>query len=110
MQRYDWYVKQSLCTPILVAGTEKSLVTLNVMFCMVFVFADRFSFLSIAVIPIGLIIHGICMTISAKDPYMMKIFKRSTRYKGYYPAKPIGRNTVKGVKFSHLPASLKRGI
>ena len=107
MDDYSWHVKQSLCTPLLVAGTEKTLVTMNAMLCMVFVFADRFSFGSLAVIPIGLIIHGVCMSISTKDPYMMKIFKRATRYRGYYPAKPVGRASSRGVmKFSHLPKSM----
>jgi type IV secretory pathway TrbD component len=107
MDDYSWHVKQSLCTPILVAGTEKLLVTLNVMFCMVFVFADRFAWMSLAVIPIGLIIHGVCMSISAKDPYMMSIFKRATRYKGYYPAKPIARTNPQGIiNFTHLPKSI----
>ena len=107
MDDYSWHVKQSLCTPVLIAGTEKILVVLNAIICWIFVFAEKFSFGSLAIVPIGLILHGVCMSISAKDPYMMKIFKRATRYKGYYPAKPIARTTPKEIiKFSHLPKSI----
>ncbi|OIN82940.1 VirB3 family type IV secretion system protein [Francisella sp. TX07-6608] len=102
-----WHVKQSLCTPILVAGTEKALVVLNLMLCLVFVFGARFQLIALIAIPVGLIIHGICMSISAKDPYMMRVFKRATRYKGYYPAIPINRTSSQGlIKFSCLPKSI----
>lgn len=107
---YHWNIKQALTVPILVAGTEKQLVILNVMMCMVFVFATHFDWVALFALPMGLFIHGICMQVSKRDARMMAVFQRSTRYGGFYHAVPMVHNKKgKPRAFYSLPKELRRG-
>ena len=111
---YSWQIKKALTVPILIAGTEKRLVILNTCFCMSFIFATHFGLSALLTLPFGMLFHGLCMQISKRDPRMLGVFARSTRYKGYYHAVPkqyeeslIDRLFPSGGKFNSLPQELR---
>jgi type IV secretory pathway TrbD component len=107
---YHWNIKQALTVPILVAGTEKQLVILNVMTCMVIIFSTHFDWRAIFTLPLGLFIHGICMQISKRDARMLAVFQRSRSYKGFYHAVPmVYKKRGKPRAFYSLPKELRRG-
>ena len=105
----EWKVRKALTQPILVLGTEKPLLILNITLCACIVMASRFTWPAFFVLPLFVILHGICITVSKSDPRAISIFKRSTRYsQGYYPpVKSIHcRKTIR--KFSSFPEEIKR--
>lgn len=105
----DWPVRKALTTPILVMGTERPLLILNVVICIAFVFATRFTWPAFLGILLFVIIHGFCLMISKHDARAVAVFKRSTRYKGFYPAQPgIARTYSR--KFNAFPDDIKNKL
>lgn len=102
----EWPVRKSLTTPILVMGTERSLLILNVVLCVAFILATRLSWLAFFGIILFLLIHALCLVVSKHDARAVAVFQRSTRYKGFYPAAPgLHRHYTR--KFSAFPDELK---
>ncbi len=86
---YDWPVRKALTQPVLTMGTEKSLFTLNFIFCLCFVLGTRLTWPAFFAIPLFVIVHGLCMAASKHDPRGVEVFKRSTRHtQGFFPALP----------------------
>lgn len=85
-QNLSWPIKRALTIPILVLGTEKQLVVLNAMVCVVFAMTAHFSWPIFFIPLLFLLVHGMCMAISKHDPRMMSVFNRAKRYRGYFPA------------------------
>lgn len=102
----EWPVRKSLTQPILVMGTEKVLLILNVIICLAYVLATRFSWYAFFAFLLFAIVHGLCMMISKHDPRAVEVYKRSTRYKGYYPPAP-GIERVYTRKFNTFPEGIK---
>ena len=105
----EWRIRKALTQPILVLGTEKPLLILNVTLCVCIVMASRFTWPAFFVLPLFVILHGICITVSKSDPRAITIFKRSTRYsQGYYPAVKSSKCNKKARTFSSFPDEIKK--
>ena len=102
-REYDWQVKQALTVPLLVMGTEKPLVVLNATLCLAYILASHMGIAAFIAPVLFLFIHGLCVRISKHDPCMMRVFKRSTRYKGYYPAVPLEHSRLEDKKRGSRP-------
>ena len=85
---YTWTIKKALTTPILTMGTEKALLVLNVTLCIAFAMATHFSYHAFFAPVLFLILHVLCLQVSKADPRMIAVFKRSTRYRGFFKAIP----------------------
>lgn len=75
--------------PLLIAGVEKRLMMLNVLFNFPLVAAGHFHCSAVSVgIGCFIVFHLLFMPLSKTDPHFAKVFKRNTRYafRAYFPA------------------------
>lgn len=83
-------VNKAMMRPILMAGVEKRLATINALLSFPLVAATHFKF-PLCLIGVGfyVLLHLLLVIVSKSDPYLATLFKRSTRYslRAYFPAK-----------------------
>lgn len=103
----EWRIRKALTQPILTMGTEKPLLIMNIVLCLVLAMASRFSWPAFFSIPLFVIIHGFCMMASKHDPRAVEVYRRSTRYsQGFYPAL-AGKKARKVRAFKSFPENIK---
>jgi type IV secretory pathway TrbD component len=102
----EWTIRKALTQPILVMGTERPLLILNITMCFCYVLGTRFSWYAIWGVILFLVIHSLCLMITKHDPRAVAVFKRSTRYRGFYPATG-GAKRVYTRKFSAFPEEIR---
>lgn len=92
-------INKAMIRPVLIAGVEKRLAVMNVLFSFALVAATRFHFPAVFV-GFGFYIacHFLLRFISKADPHIATLFKRSTRY--------IHRPFFSGGQSSHDACSL----
>lgn len=84
------FVNKAMIRPITVGNVEKQLMLLNALISFPLIMACRFHFPAVLFgLIFFIVMHRIFMSITSNDPYLAKLFKRSTRYslQSYYPAK-----------------------
>ena len=82
----SWPIRQALTRPVLIMGTERPLLLINLLIGVVGLMTSRFSWMGWLVLLFCLAMHGLCVQISKHDPRAMAVYQRSGRYQqGYYP-------------------------
>ena len=83
-------VNKSTIRPLMIAGVEKRLVFGNALLSFPLIASTHFH-IPVCFIGVGffIIVHVVLMWVSKHDPYLGKLFRRSTRYsiRPYFPAK-----------------------
>lgn len=87
-EKYYWTIRDGLTQPVLMLGTERALIILNMTLCVVYALSTRMHWPVIFAVVVFLFIHTICVRASKADPRMVTVFRRSQRYRGYYPPTP----------------------
>ena len=102
----SWPIRKALVTPVLVLGTERALLILNLTLCACFFLSTHVSWPAFFTPLLFVLIHAGCVMASKHDPRAVAVFKRSTRYRGFYPAKGGVLRKVPR-RFSAFPEGIK---
>lgn len=83
-------VNKALMRPIMIGGIEKRLAVANALLSFPLIASTHFNFPAVFLgVFFFIAMHFVLLMVSKSDPYLGKLFKRSTRYsmRSYFPAK-----------------------